>query len=265
VGGLVSTGFTEANTSGHYEWFYAAYPDGFEGRVDFTLSGAPTVNLATAAVNGADFGISSAASAASIATAVWASGTRTLTSFGTLVADVATAVWTAGTRTLTVALALTPADLAAIAAAVWAYVTRTLTMTAAQIAAAVEGDAITIHRGDTLAAAVTGLGNITGRTKLWFTVKESLEDADAAAILQIEESAGLIYLKGAAATAGQGSLVVTNATTGALTVNLAAVASATLEPETLFYDFQWKDAGGLIHTLSEGRVLVEPDVTQAVA
>lgn len=32
---------------------------------------------------------------------VWAVGTRTLTSFGTLVADVATAVWAAGTRTLT--------------------------------------------------------------------------------------------------------------------------------------------------------------------
>lgn len=39
--------------------------------------------------------------AAENATAVWASGTRTLTSFGTLVADVATAVWAAGTRTLT--------------------------------------------------------------------------------------------------------------------------------------------------------------------
>lgn len=36
----------------------------------------------------------------SIATAVWAAGTRTLTSFGTLVSDVATAVWAAATRTL---------------------------------------------------------------------------------------------------------------------------------------------------------------------
>jgi hypothetical protein len=38
---------------------------------------------------------------ASIATAVWAAGTRTLTSFGTPAADVATAVWSATTRTLT--------------------------------------------------------------------------------------------------------------------------------------------------------------------
>lgn len=38
---------------------------------------------------------------AAIATAVWANATRTLTSFGTLVADTATAVWAAVTRTLT--------------------------------------------------------------------------------------------------------------------------------------------------------------------
>lgn len=39
--------------------------------------------------------------ASDIATAVWAAGTRTLTSFGTLVSDAATAVWSAATRTLT--------------------------------------------------------------------------------------------------------------------------------------------------------------------
>jgi hypothetical protein len=40
-------------------------------------------------------------SASDIATAVWAAGTRTLSSFGTLVADVATAVWGAVARTIT--------------------------------------------------------------------------------------------------------------------------------------------------------------------
>lgn len=42
-----------------------------------------------------------AAAFAAVPAAVWASGTRTLTSFGTLVSDVSTAVWAAGTRTLT--------------------------------------------------------------------------------------------------------------------------------------------------------------------
>ena len=39
-------------------------------------------------------------SASSVATSVWAAGTRTLTSFGTLTTDTATAVWAATTRTL---------------------------------------------------------------------------------------------------------------------------------------------------------------------
>jgi hypothetical protein len=39
--------------------------------------------------------------ASDIATAVWAAGTRTLSSFGTLIADIATAVWGAVTRTIT--------------------------------------------------------------------------------------------------------------------------------------------------------------------
>jgi hypothetical protein len=81
--------------------------------------------------------------AAEVATAVWAAGTRTLTSFGTLVSDVATAVWAAGTRTLTAfgfnvtvgtnndktgySLATAPPTAAEVATAVWAAGTRTLT------------------------------------------------------------------------------------------------------------------------------------------
>jgi len=38
---------------------------------------------------------------------------------------------------------------------------------------------ITILRGDTLSLAITGLGNISSRAKLWFTVKVSKTDADA--------------------------------------------------------------------------------------
>ncbi len=54
---------------------------------------------------------------------VWASGTRTLTSFGTLVADTATAVWASGTRTLT-SFGTLVAD---TASAVWASLTSALT------------------------------------------------------------------------------------------------------------------------------------------
>jgi hypothetical protein len=70
----------------------------------------------------ADDAYAAAPTDASIATAVWANGTRTLSSFGTLVADTATAVWNAVTRTLTSAGAG-----GATAAEVWAFATRTLT------------------------------------------------------------------------------------------------------------------------------------------
>ncbi|GIV21835.1 MAG: hypothetical protein KatS3mg023_3586 [Armatimonadota bacterium] len=50
---------------------------------------------------------------------VWSYGTRTLTSFGTLVSDIATAVWSASTRTLT--------SFGSLVSDIWNHVSRTLT------------------------------------------------------------------------------------------------------------------------------------------
>lgn len=215
VGSLVSSGFSERG-QGHYEWFYAAYPDGFEGAVDFTISGAPTVNVATVAVNNADFG------------------------------------------------ATTSTSVAAIAAAVWAYATRTLTQSAASVLAALTGSSIAIRRGDTASVSLTGLGNITSRTKLWFTVKESEHDTDAAAKIQIVEGTGLVYLNGAAGSSGQGSITVTNATTGALTIALAAAATAQLElQQKLYWDVQYLSASG-VQTIAEGTLKVVRDASRSI-
>ena len=155
----------------------------------------------------------------------------------------------------------------ASAAEVWAYSSRTLTQTAASVAAAVQGSTLAVTRGDTFSASLTGLGNITTRTALWFTVKaDPAGDADTAAKIQITEAGGLLYLNGAAATSGQGSISVTNATTGALTITVAAAATAQLDtPSTWVYDLQWKDATGLIRTLTRGTMTVSDDVTRAVS
>ena len=65
-----------------------------------------------------------APSASTIATAVWAAATRTITSTIPTAADIATAVWAAATRTLTTAID----NSSTIAAAVWGYATgRTIT------------------------------------------------------------------------------------------------------------------------------------------
>ncbi len=79
-----------------------------------------------------------------IPTLVWAFGTRTLTSFGTLIADI------------------------------WAYVRRTLTQTAEEILDIVDGADIAVLRGDTLSIPISGLGSLVSRSKLYFTVRKAV-------------------------------------------------------------------------------------------
>jgi hypothetical protein len=151
------------------------------------------------------------------------------------------------------------------AAAVWAYTQRTLTQSAASVAAVVAGSAITILRGDSLSVALTGLGNIAARTKLYFTLKNSHSHLDAASVIQIEETAGLLYLNASAGTAINGDITVTDAATGALTVTLAASETAKLVPASgLAWDIQMVTATG-VDTLTNGTAYVVGDVTRAVS
>jgi hypothetical protein len=162
------------------------------------------------------------------------------------------------------ASALATDAVAEIASAVWAYITRTITLTGAQIAAILAGTAITIHRGDTASIALTALGNIAARTKLWFTVKSSSGDADADSIIQLEETGGLLYLNGAVATASAGSLTVTDPVTGAATVGLTAATTAALTVGSYRWDVQMLTATG-VTTLAEGAFHVDADITLAVS
>jgi hypothetical protein len=151
-------------------------------------------------------------------------------------------------------------------AAMWGAASRTLTQSAAAVAAAVAGTTLTVQRGDTLSASFTGLGNITARTKLWITGKKDRSHPDTAAVFKIEETVGLQVIVGAAAvTPANGSIVVTNATTGALTVTLAAVESAKLD-EMIggHYDIQMLTASG-VSTLTDATLVVTQDVTRATS
>jgi hypothetical protein len=156
---------------------------------------------------------------------------------------------------------------AAVAPAVWANATRTLTTPAAQLAAGLDGTTLTILRGDTLTVAFTGLGDISTRTKLWFTAKESAgAKADAKAAIQVEETEGLLYIAEAAATdATKATITVTDEAAGNLTLTVDADQIATLY---LFrdgrYDVQVLKADGSVQTLTSGVCHVTADVTRAV-
>jgi len=131
---------------------------------------------------------------------------------------------------------------------------------------AVSGTTITALRGDTWVFTVADLGDLTGRSKLWFTVKRDTTDEDAAAVIQVEETDGLLYANGAAASnAAHGSLVVTDEDDGDLTVTVdEAVTKLATVRRGMSYDIQVLTAG-VVTTLTTGTFIVSADVTRVVS
>jgi len=165
------------------------------------------------------------------------------------------------------AVQITPgSSVGEVATAVWAYSTRTLTQAISALVATLVGTAITIKRGDSFSVPFTGLGDISGRSKLWFTVKRGKHDSDAESIIQTEESAGLLRLNGADASArsGNGSITVTDENTGDLTIALDEAETDDLTTQRLHYDIQMLTAGGTVTTLGYGSCVVIPDITRSI-
>lgn len=148
----------------------------------------------------------------------------------------------------------------------WSAAVRTLTQSAASVTATVTGSDISVKRGDSWSISLTGLGDITGRTKLWFTAKSSYGDTDVLSICQIVETTGLVYINGAAATtAANGVLTVDDESAGDITITLDEAETKNLTKITnALYDIQVLN-GGDVTTLTEGYFSITEDVTRAVA
>ena len=69
--------------------------------------------------------------------------------------------------------------------ATWSATTRTLTTATGAAYTANAGGKLTIHRGETMSVTLTGLGDISARSKLWFTLKGDKSHADSASIIMI--------------------------------------------------------------------------------
>lgn len=124
----------------------------------------------------------------------------------------------------------------------------------------------TEYRGDTWTIAIPGMDSLAARTKLWFTVKRSKSDYDSAALVMIEETAGLLYIAGkAAATAANGSITVTNAAAGNITVTVKGTETFKLPVvDDIFYDVQMLTASGP-KTMAIGVFNIRADVTRVTA
>lgn len=170
---------------------------------------------------------------------VWAYASRTLTSFGTLVADIVAAINALLSQ-------LTPPVLPLI----------------------VDGD-ITRKRGDSWAVSLT-IGSFTGYTNLRATIKSNLSTPDSDSVLQTLKNAsglndGLIYVNGTAASdATLGSITVSDASTGAIIWNTDETITAILEPNDYQYDIQ-AVVGSTVTTLATGKFTVSADVTRATS
>ena len=129
--------------------------------------------------------------------------------------------------------------------------------------------AISRRRGNSWAIPLT-IGAITGYTSLWFTIKSSYDDVDTAALVQIKlnspsASDGLLYVNGTtASSAALGSITVSDATTGAIVVNVDETITDDLAPGTYYYDVQTLIAGA-VATPDSGVFTVTADVTRSVA
>ncbi len=150
---------------------------------------------------------------------------------------------------------------------VWDYTTRTLTQTAASVVASVTGSDLSIRRGDTFTATLTGLGSVASRSNLWFTLKDMNRDADSAAIVQIDENNGLLFINGkTAATTANGSITVDDEDAGDLTITIKPAETEDLLVATnLFYDIQMLTSAGVVQTLTNGTAVVVADTTRAIA
>ncbi len=136
----------------------------------------------------------------------------------------------------------------------------------AQIQEIVEGSVVSVYQYTTWSISLTGLGDISSRSKLYFTVKSNLESADASkkTILQVEETAGLIYINGAAASdSSKATLVVDSATLGNITVTVDESVTGLSDQHGL-YDVKMVTSAGTVSVLTISTFQIKSVITRAV-
>lgn len=124
-------------------------------------------------------------------------------------------------------------------------------------------DLICRKSGDFVASFIY-LGDLSGVTNLYFTIKpQTLVNSlpDNQATIQIQEGVGLLYINGGVAgVPANGSITITDAPAGHITINLDAVETAKLTANTKYrYDIKADH-----NILAEGAFFVQSAITLTV-
>lgn len=159
--------------------------------------------------------------------------------------------------------------MANLPAVIWAYAPRTLTISSVKPRTVVEGDNFNIYKDTSILIPITGLGDISAYTNLWFTVKRSqdLEAADDQSIIHMDMQTGLLYINKAAATAAYGSIMVGDAVNGNVDVSITKDGAALL-PIYAKEQLRWEVkgiSGTDVDILLQGSCYIQPAVTRKIA
>jgi hypothetical protein len=150
----------------------------------------------------------------------------------------------------------------------WLPTGTTITIPAIDLPPILEGTDLALRRGDTISFVVSGLGDLSLATELWFTIKRKKSLPDHDAICQITLLGGLLYLNGDAGDPALGVIEITDAVGGEVRIGLEEQASKYLPHGTGYaWDIQMRNGVAPnpdIHTLTEGRCYISEDVTHAI-
>ena len=139
-------------------------------------------------------------------------------------------------------------------------------MKQAVIAKALRSLSLNIYRGDSWSQQITGLGDLTAATDIWFGIKADPDDTDAQSLVLISETVGLERINGVAALVpANGSITVVGlATAGVIQIDLDEAETAKLEPDKRFWDCQHLIAG-TVTTPRAGRFSITADIVRATS
>ena len=150
---------------------------------------------------------------------------------------------------------------------VWLCTPRTLTSSGTvTVVSVVNGDKITVRPYSTWVINVNDVGSLVGRTSLWFGVKDDPAiQADASSFLQVEETAGLQYINGAAGVGANATLVVTDPVAGDFTVTVNKSQTGVPPCDGRIWQLKVGIAGGADTVIAEGEFNVGQTVTRTTA
>lgn len=152
-----------------------------------------------------------------------------------------------------------------VVANVWSYIVRTLTQAADSLQDIIDGATVTRKRGDYWSVSRTGLGDISGRTALYVTMKSAYDNTDAKATLKIEENDGLqIAHASDDVTDTDAAIAIDDETLGNITYTVKSPVTVDMVPAEYIVDVQMIDANGP-QTLEEHGFIVTADVTRATS